>query len=182
MKAKAGENREFTNWFSSRKTILLITVSMQMWMISGGWKAQETCWSAWSSSWRLPARRWCSATYSRCHFSTSYEKLSSTRIRGWPRGGSQLWPPRTSLMLSRWRSKAEQHWQILKMFQAVWVTMNRDLEEAKSSIEVAVIMILIFRFWIFIGRSFSIFCPWSRSPRGELCLVWSLSLPFSTID
>lgn len=42
--------------------------------------------------------------------------------------------------------KAEQHWQILKMFQAVWVTMNRDLEEAKSSIEVAVIMILIFRF------------------------------------
>ena len=42
--------------------------------------------------------------------------------------------------------KAEQHWRILKMFQAVWVTMNRDLEEAKSSIEVAVIMILIFRF------------------------------------
>ena len=26
------------------------------------------------------------------------------RIRGWPRGGSRLWPPRTSLMLSRWRS------------------------------------------------------------------------------
>ena len=32
--------------------------------------------------------------------------------------------------------KSEQHWQIFDLFQGVWVTMNRDLEEAKSSIEV----------------------------------------------
>ena len=74
-------------------------------MNSGGRKAPETCWSAWSSSWRPPARRWCSATYSRCLIQLFMNNFPFPRIRGWPRGGSRLWPPRTSLMLSRWRPK-----------------------------------------------------------------------------
>ena len=61
-----------------------------------------------------------------------------------------MWPPRTSLMLSRWfldnaviiNRKAEQDCHLFVLFQGVWLSLNRDLEEAKSNIEVCAIMII----------------------------------------
>ena len=53
-------------------------------------------------------------------------------------------------MLSRWfldnaviiNRKAEQDCHLFVLFQGVWLSVNRDLEEAKSNIEVCAIMII----------------------------------------
>ena len=99
------EDENKSQWKRRVGKLVLFKKNNFRWMNSGERKAPETCWSAWSSSWRPPARRWCSATYSRCLTQLFMNNFPFPRIRGWPRGGSRLWPPRTSLMLSRWRPK-----------------------------------------------------------------------------
>ena len=144
-------------------------------LCSGGRRAPETYWSAWSSRLKLPAKRWCSATYSRYNVHTTLSsdeyKVRIIRItfhrerhryhrdnflfsQGVAERGVSVVATKNiidavKVVFSR-RCQCRHHqksrtWlsnMFFLLFQGVWLSVNRDLEEAKSNIEVCAIMII----------------------------------------